>query len=249
MPESRRICGSLLLLAVASLAAAVASAAHPEIDICSPPISVCNVGPIILDGTDASRPDIFPPPPLCPEGYTCTCVPSCPECDDCAAEVCVRSGDRDCRTACDCPSGLGCFDGRCIAGFAPVYCCDAGPCPQGQQCQHSDGNMDFCGDPMCEERLAKVHKRVKKWVKRKNRCETADDCVHIDTSTDCRGTCGAFVNQTKREKVAAKIARADKKFCDGYIGDGCPYATPSCAYQEPVCVDGRCTGAPFAVAE
>ena len=102
---------------------------------------------------------------------------------------------------------------------------------------------------MCEERLFKVQKRIHRWVKRKSRCETADDCVRVDTSTDCQGTCGAFVNRAKLDKVAAKIAHADEKFCDGYTSDGCPYATPSCAAQEPACVEGRCTGAPFSGAD
>lgn len=231
------------LLLAAGVALAESESVAP--DVCEPPVSICNVNRIMLGGDMESRPDILPLPTACPKGYACVCVPSCPECDDCAAEVCLRSLDRECRTACDCPSGLGCFDGRCLAGFAPVYCCDAGPCPTGQQCQHRGGDMDFCAESTCEERLAKVGKRIDKWVDRKNRCESASDCVHIDTSTGCRGTCGTFVNAEKRDKVASKLERADEKFCTDYIGDGCPYSTPSCIRQEAVCIGGRCAVAPL----
>jgi len=101
--------------------------------------------------------------------------------------------------------------------------------------------LDF---PKGEEALAKVEERIDKWVGRKNRCENASDCVHIDTSTGCRGTCGAFVNAEKRDKVASKLERADEKFCTDYIGDGCPYSTPSCVPREAVCIEGRCVVAP-----
>lgn len=88
----------------------------------------------------------------CPPGFHCTCVPSCPNCRDCAARVCVADPPRECRTACDCEPGLGCFDGQCIAGFAPVFCCEGRQCPAGEQCQHRDGPMDRCG-AVCTDQL------------------------------------------------------------------------------------------------
>ena len=84
--------------------------------------------------------------PSCPSGYRCTCVPSCPTCRDCAAQVCVPESTKQCRTACDCPPGLLCDSaGRCSAGLAPVFCCESDRCPIGQQCQHNDGRPDRCG--------------------------------------------------------------------------------------------------------
>jgi len=51
-----------------------------------------------------------------------------------------------CQTACDCPAGYFCGrDGQCFAGDVPLYCCDLGPCPDGAQCQGSDGAVDLCG--------------------------------------------------------------------------------------------------------
>jgi hypothetical protein len=53
--------------------------------LCEPPISICSrqvaSGGVLSAGQ-------------CPDGYHCACVPSCPVCDDCAAEVCVRGGGR-----------------------------------------------------------------------------------------------------------------------------------------------------------
>ena len=55
-----------------------------------------------------------------------------------------RCGQK-CQTACDCDAGLGCFDGQCIAGVVPVYCCESDQCPVDSQCQHRDGRPDRCG--------------------------------------------------------------------------------------------------------
>ena len=49
-----------------------------------------------------------------------------------------------CTTACDCQAGLACFNGHCLAGIMPVYCCDMGLCPLGAMCDHVDGIRDTC---------------------------------------------------------------------------------------------------------
>lgn len=98
--------------------------------MCPAPLMVCR--------NTAGTPD------GCPPGYDCACVPSCPNCRDCVARVCIAAAKPQCRTACDCEPGLGCFDEKCIAGFAPVFCCDSDQCPAGQQCQHRDGRQDQC---------------------------------------------------------------------------------------------------------
>ena len=119
------------------------------------------------------------------------------KCDDCNAQVCVRSKPSECRTACDCEPGLGCFDGQCIAGFAPVYCCDSDVCPMGEQCQAMDGTRGRCGGdmgPSCRKRVEKVQRVIERLVKRGARCEADADCVQVGTSTQCMGTCGAIVN-------------------------------------------------------
>ncbi len=85
------------------------------------------------------------------EPVHCCDSPDCPAGEKCQAangeiDVCQR----ECRTACDCEPGLGCFDGQCIAGVAPVFCCEGDVCPAGQQCQHENGRMDRCQpEPEC----------------------------------------------------------------------------------------------------
>lgn len=121
-----------LVVTVVGLVPAVRAAEPAKADlICPAPISTCQ------EQADA--------PAKCPTGYRCACVPSCPTCRDCAAQVCVPELSKHCRTACDCSPGLMCDDGRCIAGFAPVFCCESDRCPVGQQCQHRDGRLDRCG--------------------------------------------------------------------------------------------------------
>ncbi len=207
--------------------------------VCEPPISTCEFGPTL----DANAPVSWPfPPDNCPLGHACVCVPSCPECDDCAAQVCVPEPGRECRTACDCPTGLGCFDGQCIAGFAPVYCCEADICPAGQQCQHLDGAMDRCEDPMCRERVDKITNAIDTLVERGSRCHVDSDCVQVSTSTGCGGTCGAYVNRRAARYIERYIRRLDHKICSDFVEDGCPVVTPLCLLEVGACIENRCTG-------
>lgn len=83
-------------------------------------------------------------PVYCCEGDVC---PDGEQCQSGRTGEMGRCGEEpECRTACDCSPGLGCFEGKCIAGFAPVFCCESDACPAGNQCQHPDGRMDRCGD-------------------------------------------------------------------------------------------------------
>jgi hypothetical protein len=123
---------SFVLVALLIGATPVAAFEPPRPDlVCPAPISTCETQP------DSEQ--------SCPAGYRCVCVPSCPNCRDCAAQVCVADPREHCQTACDCSPGLMCDDGRCAAGIAPVFCCESDRCPIGQQCQHRDGNLDRCG--------------------------------------------------------------------------------------------------------
>ena len=209
---------------------------RPEFDdrVCRPPISTC--GPVVNGDALGWQ--------ICPPGSTCVCVPSCPACRDCAVRVCVVDPSHECRTACDCAPGLGCFNGQCLAGFAPVFCCDARLCPAGEICQHRDGEHDRCSapDPMCMERIRKVNHKIERLIHRASRCRADQDCVHIETTTQCGGTCGAFINGKYEEKVGRRIRRFDHKICDGFVEDGCPFATPGCQAVRGVCVEGRCAG-------
>lgn len=254
-----QLCSRTLLLAVLVLFAhtGIAFGQDPSLQdgifdifdrpICEPPISTCTFGPDVSDSLTSSVPD---QQDSCPLGFSCTCVPSCPECDDCDAQVCVRDPRRQCETACDCPAGLGCFDGRCIAGFAPVYCCDSDVCPAGRQCQERSGEHSRCEDPsnpMCRERVEKISRVIEKLVHVSSYCRADSDCTHIETSTGCGGTCGAFVNKYRADRVEHAIGRLDRAICSSYQEDGCPFATPSCLPLAPACREHRCTGVPLVI--
>ncbi len=318
---------SILVLAGAGPAGAEAVDAR----MCPAPISICHP----LD-TEA----LVTPTHPCPPGSICTCVPSCPTCLDCPVQVCIPDEKSECRTACDCPTGLGCFDGRCIAGFAPVYCCEADVCPAGQMCQHQDGtwerldrcprecddsiwrcrvewlSTDVCGEgrtctctttcpfcesesvapevcgppvcvpqgthppllcdseadcpvgrrcacvpscptcddcnisvcvpdcdaPSCEERVRTVTRRIAQVVERTNACRVHSDCALVDTSTECLGTCGEWVNRRHERRVLRFVHRLDRRICSTFNEDGCPTATPACLFQRGLCIDGECRG-------
>ncbi len=211
--------------------------------ICEPPISTCRIVPYMADSLTSSvlvlRDD-------CPLGYSCACVPSCPVCTDCDAQVCIPDPSRRCDTACDCEPGLGCFDGRCIAGFAPVFCCDSDICPAGQQCQRRNGEMERCGrdpvDPVCRERIDLVSRAIREVVERNSRCRKDRDCVVIDSRTECVGSCGVYVNRRRADRVRRRIERLDRKICGDFEKDGCTFEPVFClaVVLQPSCVDNRC---------
>jgi hypothetical protein len=360
----------LVLAALLFLSVAGATQAQPPGDQpCALPISTCS------NDTAAE----------CPDGYQCACVPSCPDCRDCAARVCVAGPKRECRTACDCEPGLGCFDGQCIAGFAPVFCCESSQCPAGEQCQHRNGEMsecraepacktacdcepglgcfngeciagivpvfccdspqctagqrcqhrngrmDYCGEaclpqtwgcegaggaancgddkvcactascPLCEDcgpgvcvppgsptpyrcnddggcaqpgdrcicvascpecddcvrqvcvpacrdtceqKQRASERRLTRAIDVARRCLRDEDCVRIDTSTSCQGTCGAWVNSRMMPQVERRLRQVDAKICASFATDNCPRATPRCLNERGICERGRCTGVP-----
>lgn len=246
--SSERTVFLVLTVVLLALAVKVAAEERPEVwrpPVCEPPISTCRTLPEAASEVPLAG-------ELCPPGATCICVPSCPECDDCAASVCVPEQRSECRSACDCAPGLGCFDGRCIAGitqrFAPVFCCDGGTCPTGQLCQERGGEMGRCEDAMevsCRRRLDKVQRRIGRWVERASACEVDADCVRVETSTECLGTCGEFVNRRFADRIERGRQKLDRRVCSDYQADGCPYATPTCVSSSPHCVKGRCQGSPF----
>ncbi len=231
-----------LLLAAASGAQDLYPVSAP---LCEPPISTCQLGPIPLGSGASLAPSILSD--TCPTGTTCTCVPSCPTCADCDAQVCLRNVKRPCRTACDCPGGLACFQGQCLPGIVPVFCCDEpGSCPAGEMCEYRQGGSNVCpdrpGDRICAERRRKAGAAVAAVVKRSNYCRMDSDCVRIDDSTRCGGTCGAFVNGSRARRASRLIDRIDTKICSDYTANGCPLAIPGCLVQVPACIDHRCVG-------
>jgi len=311
MKDNARLAIGAAIMLVIACASYVTPARAAE-SVCEPPVSTCS-----------------DPGSECPAGYGCICVPSCPNCRDCPVRVCVVDDNASCRTACDCEPGLGCFDGQCIAGFAPVFCCEGEQCPAGEQCQHRDGRMSrcsqscstpvwtcdtpgqvdqcgegrvcsctascpFCDDcgpgvcvaptaptpyrcsndgscsqpgdrcvcaascpacldcpfqvcvpacgPDCDELRDAAEMRVNRIVDRASRCRSDDQCVRVATSTQCGGTCGAWVNRRVAPFVERAMKYVDRKVCAPFRAQDCPYATPGCLAERGVCAAGRCSG-------
>ncbi|MGH7788108.1 MAG: hypothetical protein ACRERC_14645 [Candidatus Binatia bacterium] len=204
-----------LLVAVGLSAQAPAADLGRGEPLCPAPVSTCK-------SDDAAS---------CPAGYRCACVPSCPACRDCDAQVCVPELSRQCRTACDCPPGLGCEAERCVAGTAPVFCCESERCPLGQPCQHGDGRADRCGqqcrtacdcepgvgcfDGQCIAGFAPVY------CCDGAECPADQQCQHRDGRHD---RCGqACLNQVWRCDTAGGSCGADR--------------TCSCSASCPTCED------------
>ncbi len=242
----------LVLVALAHAGAAsgqsyTAQEAPLDRSICEPPISTCGFGLTLSDSLTSSHPVSRDD---CPLGYSCACVPSCEECDDCDAQVCLPDPTRECNTACDCEPGLACLDGRCIVGFAPVFCCDADICPADQQCQRRTGEWERCerdpGDPMCGKRVEQASRAIRKIIhKNKNlRCRVDSDCVWINAGTECGSSCGAVVNRSRANRVKRKIEQVDRKFCSDFEEKGCDFEAVAClpVILMPSCVENRCAG-------
>jgi hypothetical protein len=53
-----------------------------------------------------------------------------------------------CESACDCPSGVGCFDGKCNMDISSVYCCTSATCGMAvfanALCQRPDKSYSRC---------------------------------------------------------------------------------------------------------
>lgn len=230
--NTRRLALAAPILAVVLFAFATTASADPKPQ-CPAPVQTCG---------EASA---------CPDGTSCRCVPSCPNCRDCAAQVCVPSGKPklECRTACDCDPGLGCFDGKCIAGIAPVYCCDGNQCPAGDMCQGRSGRMGQCLEPVerCDLLQEQAQNMLARVLTNSNRCNTAADCVRVETSTRCQGTCGAWVHYRRADMVRRTVGHLDRGICAVHERNQCPYATPRCINESAACVEGRCQGVPPAI--
>ncbi len=135
------------------------------------------------------------------------------------------------------PYGCG-HDGRCSPGDR---CICASSCRGCDDCVQKVC-VPACGGPSCQDRVDEVTRRIGHIVKRASECRHHGDCVQIQTSTHCLGTCGAWVNAQHEHRVERIIDRIDRRTCRSFQDDGCPFATPACMFERGACVDGRCRG-------
>jgi hypothetical protein len=116
-------------------------------------------------------------------------------------------------------------------------------CPECDDCA-----MSLCVpscDTRCDERRSMAMNRVERVMNHTRPCVTGTDCVRVDTSTGCQGTCGTWVHKRFAERAQRFIEHVDQRYCSAYRADGCTYVTPRCQGEVPACVRGRCTGQPF----
>jgi hypothetical protein len=89
-----------------------------------------------------------------------------------------------------------------------------------------------------------VKAHIDSLVKRASRCQVDSDCAHIETSTSCEGTCGAWVNERYGRRVLRLIERLDQGVCQSPEYEGCPVPTPLCIQERGVCRANHCVGVP-----
>ena len=170
------------------------------------------------------------PNPECGADRVCSCTASCPACEDCGPGVCVPAGT---------PTPYRCNDdGSCTQPGDRCSC--ASSCPECDDCA-----MNICVpscDAKCQKRLRTSDQRIDRIVEHSRACEGDQECVRVDTSTRCRGTCGVWVNARRTALVKNFTRHLDRRYCRTYQNDRCPFSTPSCVEEIGVCVAGVCTG-------
>lgn len=169
----------------------------------------------------------------CGPGRVCSCTASCPLCQDCGPGTCVVEGAAT-------PYRCG-PEGECANPGDRCVC--ASSCPGCDDCVQKVC-VAACDGPSCQERVDEVTRRIGHIVKRASECRHHRECVQIQTSTRCMGTCGAWVNAHHEHRVERIISRIDRRICRSFQEDGCPFATPGCLFERGACVDGRCRGVP-----
>ncbi len=97
---------------------------------------------------------------------------------------------------------------------------------------------------MCEERVRKVTHLIERKVHRAARCRDSAECVRVDTSTKCFGTCGAWVGGRYAYRLRRAIRAIDETVCGTFQTDGCAFASPACRFEQGACVNRRCVGQP-----
>ncbi|WP_437717190.1 hypothetical protein WMF45_12695 [Sorangium sp. So ce448] len=97
----------------------------------------------------------------------------------------------------------------------------------------------------CQQLHARASGQVERVRAAYQACASDNDCVMVDTSTECGGTCGEVVNRAGVHQMRRLIVHLDATVCREHRRMGCPYGTPACLASRPVCAAGACTFAPL----
>lgn len=95
-------------------------------------------------------------------------------------------------------------------------------------------------DLTCEERETFARTEVTDAIDQNLSCVTDEDCTLVTPDTDCFGSCAFAVSLGGVSAVQDTIARVNHDHCDGFVADGCAFATPSCLAVVAECDAGAC---------
>ncbi len=116
------------------------------------------------------------------------------------------------------------------------------PEPQNEVC--SVDSYDVTNDSSCEDRLDATLELRECAAEQSEVCVTDADCTTVWASTQCQGNCQDVIHINDLINYEMTVQNINTTFCDGYIGDGCPYMTPSCMPIVAKCNAGVCVGEP-----
>jgi hypothetical protein len=145
---------------------------------------------------------------------------------------------------CAAGGGIDCVD-QCTGDFYLPSCVNGGwvcdqssPCPDGGTCAvdevpTADGCLS-CSDATTAYTNAIEAARIANAA-----CNTETDCVLVDASTTCAGSCQLAVSQSGQSAFSASLQQIDADYCSGFVAV-CGYSAAKCALPTPVCNAGTC---------
>lgn len=148
--------------------------------------------------------------------YAKKCGYATPKClapnPGCVAGKCVYSKPKDP------PPPVG-----CQAGFFKAY------------------GSDVCEEATCANMATAKANAINVAVAAAQTCTADNQCVIVQTGTQCGGTCGAAVNSAAKDAVTVVVQWVDKNICQANdYPKQCGYATPGCIAPNPGCKAGIC---------
>ena len=172
------------------------------------------------------------------------------------ANICAIAGpDSPCPYAtpgCIAPKP-GCEAGKCVyRKKAPPAGC-APPQPANTECAVKSGKWvclpktftpwqaKECVEASCSNKNKYAVGAITEAITKAKACSADADCLIVQTSTKCGGTCGEAVNKSQLDTVTEVVKWVDANICAVAGADSpCPFSEPSCIAPEPGCVNKAC---------
>ncbi|WP_437775218.1 hypothetical protein [Sorangium sp. So ce1097] len=93
----------------------------------------------------------------------------------------------------------------------------------------------------CQRLHAHASRQVERVRVAYRACATNSDCVIVDTSTDCGGTCGEVIHRAGVQQMRRVISHLNATVCREHWRMDCPSGAPLCMAVRAVCAGGECT--------